>query len=301
MGKDTYVLDAPRRRVIERLGMPVLDESGHVWGWMLVLRDVTEEKEMEQMREDVTRMIVHDLRTPLTAILGSVELVEDMLEEKPRDSMVAEALDVAIHSARIMRFRVDSLLDMSRIEAGKVQLDRRPHALAELVDSATMVMSTLAEGAGLQLEVQVPDTLPLVEVDGEMVERVLINLLDNAVKFTPMGGKVRIEAQPENHAFVLCSVHDTGPGIPPDYQDRIFDRFAHIPERNGRWRSTGLGLAFCKLAVEAHGGRIWVESEEESEGGCHFHFTLPVVRPEGEEADPQSPWALRPARPPAAM
>ncbi len=276
LGKDTYVLDAPRQCVIERMGAPVLDESGHVWGWMLVLHDVTEEKELERVREDVTRMIVHDLRSPLAAILGSLELIEDVTKEQPQDCLLVQALDIAAHSTQRLRDMVDSLLDISRLEAGQTKLNQQPHTLAALVHSATSLVSPLAEEAGLRLKVEVPDDLPPVEVDEELIERVLINLLDNAVKFTPLGGRVTVSALPEDRAFVRCSVHDTGLGIPRDYLDRIFERFVQIPGQDGRRQGTGLGLAFCRLAVEAHGGRIWVESEEGQ--GCHFHFTLPVAR-----------------------
>lgn len=276
LGKDTYVLDAPRRRVIERVGTPVLDEGGHVWGWMLVLRDVTEEKELERMREDVTRMIVHDLRSPLAAILGGLELIENAAREQPRDSLLVQALDIATYSAQRLRDLVDSLLDISRLEAGQTKLNQQPHTLTALVHSAISVVSPLADEAGLRLKVEVPDDLPPVEVDEELIERVLINLLDNAVKFTPLGGRITVSAQPEDGAFVRCSVRDAGPGIPREYLDRIFERFVQIPGQSGRRRGTGLGLAFCRLAVEAHGGRIWVESEEGR--GSHFHFTLPIAQ-----------------------
>jgi len=280
LGKDTYVLDAPRHRVIERMGAPVLDESGHVWGWMLVLRDVTEEKELERVREDVTRMIVHDLRSPLAAILGSLELIENVTEEQPQNRLLVQALDIAARSTQRLRDMVDSLLDISRLEAGQTKLNQQPHTLAALVHSAISLVSPLAEEAGLRLKVEVPDDLPPVEVDEELIERVLINLLDNAVKFTPLGGRVTISVLPEDRAFVRCSVHDTGPGIPRDYLDRIFERFVQVPGQDRRRQGTGLGLAFCRLAVEAHGGRIWVESVEGR--GSHFHFTLPVARCEAE-------------------
>jgi len=273
--KDTYVLNAPRQRVIERMGAPVLDESGRVWGWMLVLRDVTEERELEQMQEDVTRMIVHDLRSPLAAILGSLELIQDVVQEEPQDSLLVQALDIAAHSTQRMRNMVDSLLDISRLEAGETKIHRRPHALAPLVHSATSLVSPLAKESGLRLKIEVPDDLPRVDVDKELVERVIINLLDNAVKFTPLGGRITVSVQLENGDFVRCSVHDTGPGIPYEYLDRIFERFVQIPDRDSRRRGIGLGLAFCKLAVEAHGGRIWVESE--GDHGSHFHFTLPIT------------------------
>ncbi|MDY6878085.1 MAG: GAF domain-containing protein [Chloroflexota bacterium] len=276
LGKETCVLAAPRHRVIERVGAPVMDEDGHVWGWMLVLRDVTEEKELERMREDVTHMIVHDLRSPLAAILGSLELIENVTKKQPQDNLLVQALDIAAQSTQRLRNMVDSLLDISRLEAGQTRLDQQPHTLAALVHSATSLVSPLVDEAGLMLEIKVPDNLPPVEVDENLIERVLINLLDNAIKFTPLGGRITVMAQPENGAFVRCSIHDTGPGIPHDYLDRIFKRFVQIPGQNGRRQGTGLGLAFCRLAVEAHGGRIWVESEERR--GSHFHFTLPTAQ-----------------------
>lgn len=280
LGKDTYTLNAPRWCVIERIGTPVLDESGHVWGWMLVLRDVTEERELEQMREDVTRMIVHDLRSPLAAILGSLELIENVVREQPQGSLLVQALELAARSTERLRDMVDSLLDISRLESGEIKLDRQPYALAALVQSATSLLLPLVEEVGLQLEAQVPQDLPPVEVDESLVERVLINLLDNAVKFTPIGGHITVSAQPGDGAFVHCSIHDTGPGIPREYLEGVFERFVQVPGRSERRRGIGLGLAFCKLAVEAHGGRIWVESTEGR--GSHFHFTLPTAQQEAK-------------------
>jgi NtrC-family two-component system sensor histidine kinase KinB len=132
----------------------------------------------------------------------------------------------------------------------------------------------------VDLTVDVPETLPFLNLDGEKIERVLLNLVDNAIKFTPSGGKVCIRAYPPgtfgvSPGFVRVEVCDTGPGVPDEFKERLFDRFAQLDGQRGRRRGTGLGLTFCRLAVEAHGGLIWIE--DQSHGGAVFAFSLPVA------------------------
>jgi signal transduction histidine kinase len=159
-------------------------------------------------------------------------------------------------------------------------LERAPAPLAPLVRTAMARLSLLAADRGVIVQSDLPDDLPLVEIDNEKISRVLINVLDNALKFTPPGEKVTIGAtceDAETGNIVLCSVSDTGPGIAEELHEKIFDRFAQVPAKTGDrgQRGSGLGLAFCKLAVEAHGGRIWVNSEPGH--GSTFNFTLPVA------------------------
>jgi signal transduction histidine kinase len=138
----------------------------------------------------------------------------------------------------------------------------------------------LAQELEIDLQLTVPSNLPLLYVDQEQIERVLLNLVDNAIKFTPSGGQVVIEAYPPQRlgghdGFVRVQVRDTGPGVPDEHKERLFDRFAQMEGQKTQRRGTGLGLTFCKLAVEAHNGRIWVE--DSPQGGAIFVFTLPAA------------------------
>jgi K+-sensing histidine kinase KdpD len=271
---------AAAARFTELFSTPVLDETQQVIGRLLVFRDITEEKELEQTREDLIGMMVHDLRSPLTAVLSGLEMIQEFALGEIGDPLAVQAAEVAKRSCENMLILVNSLLDISRLESGRMPLERAPAPFAPLVRSAITHLSPLAVEKDVLIETDLPPDLPLVEMDNEKIGRVLINLLDNALKFTPIGERVILRARQQNGDrgdVVLCSVSDAGPGIPAEYHEKIFDRFAQVRGQavpRGR-RGTGLGLAFCKLAVEAHGGRIWVESE--SGRGSTFFFTLPVA------------------------
>jgi GAF domain-containing protein/nitrogen-specific signal transduction histidine kinase len=258
---------------------PVLDEIGQAIGRLLVFRDISEEKELEQLREDLTGMMVHDLRSPLTSVLSGLEMISDLLIDKDSDPFAIKAMEIAERSCENMLAMVNTLLDIYRLESGRMPLQRAPAPLAPLARNAVARLSPLAADNGVTVQTELPADLPLVYIDDEKISRVLINFLDNALKFTPRGERIVIGATYQNDAddVVLCSVKDAGPGIPEEYQEKIFDRFAQIRGEAGQrgQRGTGLGLTFCKLAVEAHGGRIWVESELGQ--GSTFCFTLPVA------------------------
>jgi len=268
-------------RVFERSATPVLDEKQRMIGWVAVIRDVTEEKELEEVRDEVTAMIVHDLRSPMTSVLGALKLIDDLVVPSDQSGILAQAVEVSLRSSKKLLNLVDSLLDLSKLEAGKMYLDQKPLPLTAVAGS---VVGDLVQTANMQDVILINETsaeLPRVFIDQEKIERVLTNLIDNALKFTPSGGRVSVrggladEMNGDSRRFILCQVLDSGPGIPDDYRERIFDRFAQVKGRQGRRRGTGLGLTFCKLAVEAHGGRIWVDNRPE--GGSVFSFTLPVA------------------------
>lgn len=229
-------------------------------------------QELEKLREDLTHMIVHDLRSPLTAILGSLQTIEEgLLGEAP--PAIAELNRIALRSARTLLGLVNDLLDISKLESGTMRLDRvvvRPERLAA---AAVEPLEPLLCERGLTLVRDFPPGLPAVAADEDLATRVLANLVGNAIKFTPRGGTITVGARAEGNA-VAFQVSDTGIGIPPEHQATIFEKFGQVrtPGSN-RTRSTGLGLTFCKMAVEAHGGTIRVESQPGK--GSTFHFTLP--------------------------
>jgi signal transduction histidine kinase len=269
-----------RPRFAELFSTPVWDEASQVIGRLLVFRDITEEKELEEMREDLTGMIIHDLRSPLTAVLSGLEMIKDVAFDEDSDPLAVEAMQVAGRGCQSMLTLVNSLLDISRLESGQMPLERAPAPLSPLVRSVVSRMSPLAVGRGVVVHTALAPDLPMVEIDNEKIGRVLTNLLDNALKFAPAGGRITLRAAHQNDELgnvLLCSVSDDGPGIPQEFQEKIFDRFAQVRHQAvpQRLRGTGLGLAFCKLAIEAHGGRIWVESDPGQ--GSTFYFTLPVA------------------------
>jgi signal transduction histidine kinase len=269
-----------RSRFTELLGTPVLDAAGRAIGHLLVFRDITEEKELERMREDLTGMMVHDLRTPLTAVLSGLEMIKDLATQEDSDSLAKQSVEVAERSCQNMLTMVNTLLDLSRLESGQMPLERAPAPLAPLIRSAVSRLSPLAAERGVSVQLELAPSLPMVEIDNEMISRVLVNILDNALKFTPKGEKIIVRGTHDSsdlERVVLCSISDAGAGIPAEFHEKIFDRFGQVYGQAGhtRPRGTGLGLAFCRLAVEAHGGKIWVTSELGK--GSTFYFTLPVA------------------------
>ncbi|MEK6573539.1 MAG: ATP-binding protein, partial [Chloroflexota bacterium] len=283
--KHIYRLEGPAPHFFERSGTPVHDEHLRVIGWVIVLRDVTEEKQVEEVREELTGMIVHDLRSPMTSVLGSLRLIEDIFVPRDDTGMLKEAVDVSSRASRKMLMLVDSLLDISKEEAGAMTLEQKPLNIRSIADSIVNDMGPMASLQSIQLIDEMPADLPLLMIDRDKVERVFTNLIDNALKFTPEDGQIILRASLSNHVpdgvdaedrYMLCEVLDSGPGIPEEYRERIFDRFAQVRGREGRRRGSGLGLAFCRMVVEAHGGKIW--AQDRPEGGSVFKFTLPVVK-----------------------
>jgi len=276
MFKDKFEIKHPIRRVFERTVAPVWGQRGDVFGHVMALRDVTEGEELVETREDLTQMIVHDLRSPLGSIIGSLNV---LAETEFDDPDVAILVSVALTGSQRMLDLVNSLLDIAALEAGRLPLTRDAHDPAKLVGGAVERIQPLARSDSVGIEVIARPDAPPVDVDADLVVRVLVNLLDNALKFAPRGSVVRLEVAPveENGRahFVRFTVHDQGPGVPLEERTRIFEKFSQVKGHQGRRRGSGLGLTFCKLVVEAHGGDIW--AEEPPDGGSRFVLTLPVA------------------------
>jgi NtrC-family two-component system sensor histidine kinase KinB len=265
-------------RYVERSCLPVLDAERVPIGWMMILREVTEELEVQRIRDDLTNTIVHDLRTPLSSILGSLYFLEEG-GGFAEDSPAGQALNISIRSANKLMNLVNSLLDIARLSTGQTPVDLQAQRLESVLDAAVDYLLPLAAESEIELTKHIEPDLPLVLMDEDKINRVLVNLIDNALKFTPRGGRVSVSAgrwdNGADTSLVRCVVRDTGPGIPPEYRTRIFDRFVQVSNRSGRRRGTGIGLNFCQIAVEAHGGKIWVD--EAPGGGSEFSFTLKAV------------------------
>ncbi len=282
------------QRFVERVVTPVRDERGGFIGLLLLFRDVTEQKELEEARQALQSMIVHELRSPLQAVMGSMSLIHRATPEK--DPVIEQATEVSQRAVKKLLNLVNNMLDVSRMEQGELVLDTEVEEVPAILKDVTEEIMPLAKEMNAMVNIDIPNTLPKVRVDRDMIERVAINLLDNALKYTDPGTLVSIGAvlrTPEieggkttdsthqldqavlKNTMIEVFVTDNGPGVPEEYKELIFNQYSQIPGRKGRRRSAGLGLAFCKLAVESHRGRIWVD--DNPAGGSIFRFTLPVA------------------------
>jgi two-component system, sensor histidine kinase and response regulator len=217
-------------------------------------------------------MIVHDLRTPLTSLIGGLQSVE-ILGDLNVDQK--EFVDMAVSGGQTLLGMINDLLDVSKMEDGSMKLDYGPVHPEEVINRALQQVAALAKEKELTLACEVAPGVGTLPADEEKLRRIMVNLLGNALKFTPRGGSITIEAKPDGDCLRF-GVRDTGEGIPKEAFARIFEKFGQVETRKaGRKMSTGLGLTFCKLAAEAHGGRIWVESELGV--GSTFYFTIPLV------------------------
>lgn len=246
---------------------------------LLLLHDVTALRQAETMRRDFAANVSHELRTPLAAIKAIVETLENgALDDPPA---ARDFLSRLHGEADALTELVRELLELARVESGRSRVRPEPVDLEPLLRSAVERLSPLAQRAGVDLGLDVPEGLPRAFADGERVGQVVANLLHNAVKFTPPGGRVTVRAQERSDELAI-SVVDTGVGIPPDHLERVFERFYKSdPSRSGS--GTGLGLAIAKHLVQAHGGRIWAESD--GSGGSTFTFTLPLAGRHGLDAE----------------
>jgi PAS domain S-box-containing protein len=264
-------------RYIEEIGSPVIDDENKIVGRLLVLRDVTEEKELEENRELLTKMMVHDLRGPLAAIISSLQLALPSIEVENQREEAKALMQSSFKSANRLLGLVNSLLEIAAIDGPQMRLNLNPTPLSAMVETAYSTLERSIQQADLTVDLDIPDDLPLVKVDKDKIERVLINLLDNALRYTPASGKILIAAEIVDRQ-VMVKIADSGTGIPRQERSRIFEKFRRIKGQNPLRGSqgNGLGLTFCKLAIEAHGGRIKVEDESPLSGAC-FSLTLPIA------------------------
>ncbi len=275
-------------KVLERTTAPVLDQADHTIGWMIILRDVTEEHQLDQTREIIASTLIHDLRSPVGAVLSALEIVNGSLPLE-RQEIVDQGLRVARNAATRVLGLVNSLLDIARMEAGKMDLVLNPLDLASLIANTTADLQPQASEYKIDLRYETEDGLPKVFADQSKITRVLNNLLDNALKFTPGGGEVVVSANVASPNEVVVKVMDSGPGVPPEYREKIFERFTTVPGQRARRRGSGLGLTFCIMAVEGHGGRMWMEERPDKGSGSVFVFTLPRMVQEKVTSSGEAP------------
>jgi signal transduction histidine kinase len=224
-------------------------------------------RELERLRDNLVHMVVHDLRSPLTGILGILDLMQLDIHKFDREN--ASALTDALGLTRTITDMVSDLLDVSRMEAGELQLR------LEKADAGKLCADAIRTVAATSITVDLEQPLAPVELrcDKKLITRVVTNLVDNAVKFSPAKGFVNVSVGARQGACHI-KVHDDGPGIPVESRERVFEKFGQVDLVDSRRRSSGLGLTFCKLAVEAHGGLIGIESE--GRNGSTFWVSLPI-------------------------
>jgi len=251
---------------------PLRDETGAVIGRLFAYHDISREKAVDQMKTEFIAVASHELRTPMTSIKGSVDLIlsgfaGDISAE------TQELLEIAKKSCdRLIRL-INDILDLSKIEAGQIKLRLMPLDLTDAVERSISSVRSLAEMSEVQLRLVRPVELPQVDVDKDRIEQVVTNLLSNAIKFSPPRGEVRVDLDVVD-AWVQCCVADQGCGIPPDQLDKVFGKFQQVANSSQKG-GTGLGLAICQALVQEHRGKIWVESEVNV--GTRFIFRLPAA------------------------
>jgi two-component system, sensor histidine kinase and response regulator len=229
----------------------------------------------EAMRDDLIAMVIHDLRTPLTSILVSLDMLNSGVLGEMTEAQ-RKVLEISRRGGDQLLNHVNQLLDFHRLESGQFPLNRFPVNISALLNDVIEQIKPLASHRNVELLCEVPSGIPPISLDHDLISRVISNLVGNAVKFSPHAQVAlgAIYEENEQGRLLTISVRDTGPGIPPEAQNAIFDKFGQA--ENGkidRRNSSGIGLAFCKLAVELHGGQIWVESTVGQ--GSTFFFTIP--------------------------
>jgi two-component system phosphate regulon sensor histidine kinase PhoR len=238
---------------------------------LLLFQDMTRQRQIETMRRDFISNVSHELRTPLAALKALTETLQaGALDDPPAARRFLEQMETEVDSLSLM---VSELLELSRIESGRVPLNRVATRPIEIVIPAYERLRLQAERAGLSLTVDCPDDLPNVLADASRVQQALVNLLHNAIKFTSSGGQVILRTVQQDREILFC-VTDTGIGIAAEDLARIFERFYKV-DRSRATSGTGLGLAIARHLVEAHGGRIWAESDVGK--GSTFYFTIPIA------------------------
>ncbi|MEK6755405.1 MAG: ATP-binding protein [Bacteroidota bacterium] len=253
----------------------IIDENGSVQGVVTLLQDVTRFKILDRMKSEFMATVSHELRTPLTSINMAVDILSQevlgQVNERQRD-MLSTAKDDCERLTKL----VQELLDLSRLESGKYEMKRESVNLRVVIDEALKPLRLQFREKGIQLETDISPTTPEVPGDQQQLSWVIANLVSNALRYTPENGKVTIHSDIENDS-VRVSVADSGRGIPADSVEMIFDKFVQVKQATDSTPgSVGLGLAIAKEVVEAHGGRIWVESIVGK--GSTFYFTIPRSR-----------------------
>lgn len=273
-----HPVSAGKPIVCEALATPLVDGPAAPHGAVVVLRDMTRQKELEESKTNFISVLSHELRTPLTAIRGFVDLilaggVGDITPDQ------REFLNIVINQTDHLGSLINALLEFAEMEAAETSLELDTLSVQDLVRKVLDQIEPLASQRAIALHIDAPPDLSPIYADGRRLERVLFNLLDNALKFTPEQGQITVTVCDQDSEMMVC-VTDSGPGVPPAERERIFERFYQIDNSSTRKHGgTGLGLAICKHIIKMHHGRIWVEEPEgvaaNNGPGSRFCFIIP--------------------------
>jgi len=272
-------------KTLKIVANPVLGEKKEVIGHMIVLRDITQEKQLEQMKDDLVGMIVHDLKNPLAGVIGFAEIMHAKAKKRGLEDFEG-FLSKILYQANTLHEMVNNILEVHKMEDGSMEIQKDVANFEDIVNNAVRQVEVSAKQKGITISKELTTELPPVFVDRTKIIRLFANILSNGIKYTPDQGQIRIHTTIQDDV-ILTGISDTGKGIPSQYLDTIFDRFAQIDrKKQGKAASVGLGLYFCKLVVETHGGKIWAESEEGK--GSTFYFTIPNLLSGGDEEDSET-------------
>ena len=274
---EELVVKHPDGRVLPILmsGAPLRDDDGAIIGGVVAFQDITSLYEVDRLKSEFVSIVSHELRTPLTSIKGALQL---LLSESPAaDPDHVTLMNVALSNTdRLVRI-INDILDISKIEAGRLELNAKTQSVAEVVTLSVQNVQHLAQSASLTIATVIEPDVPAIHVDLDRTIQVVVNLLSNALKFAPAKSEVTLSARRERDGFVAISVTDRGRGIPPDKVGLLFQKFQQLDDANTRKvRGTGLGLAIVKALVEKQGGRVRVESKVGK--GSTFTITVPVAQ-----------------------
>jgi len=264
-------------RVLRASSAVVEDHNGNTVGMVAILNDVTRQKQIEKLKSDFVALVSHELRTPLVAVEHSLGLICDGATE-PLLNEQAKFLDMARRNLKRLTLLINDLLDFSMLETGKVRLVREPCFIEKIVREALATLKPWADTKSIGLVQNMQEGLPQAEFDSNKIIQVLINLISNAIKFTPSGGTITVEGIGLEDKEIKVIVQDTGIGIPEEELPKVFEKFYQVrSSEKSDVKGTGIGLTITKEIVELHGGKIWAESEVEK--GTKFFFTLPLKAP----------------------
>jgi PAS domain S-box-containing protein len=267
---EAELINSQGSQIPVRLFVRTVDvEQGENLQWLV--RDISERMKLDRLREDLISMIYHDLRSPLANIVSSLDVFNAMLPHDG-DPAYRSLLNIALRSTERIQRLTNSLLDISRLETGQPVVNLFSTSPVQLVADSVEAVSPVAESKNQIINIKIPPQSPPILVDADMIRRVLINLLENAVKYSPPDGEISVGAEIKSE-FAYIWVQDSGPGIPDEEREHIFDKFTRLNPK-GSQKGFGLGLAYCRLAIEGHRGKIWVESEPGK--GSRFCFNLPL-------------------------
>ncbi len=277
------------KKILRSSSAVIEDENGKTVGMVTVLSDITKQKDLDQLKSDFVASVSHELRNPLGAIQQSISIILDRTAG-PLTEHQERFLTNAQRNLRRLSALIDDLLDMAKLEARKVELHCEPSSVAKIINEVMETLEIWAKNKNIQLVKNIPDNLPKIHLDPNRAIQVLVNLISNAIKFTPNGGAITVGARVDNENGVMAvSVADTGIGIAPKDLKKIFNKFQQVgwpavrsldgAARHGKEKppeisGTGLGLVIAKQIIQLHGGEIFVESEPGK--GTKFTFTLPL-------------------------